>query len=163
MLGHWRNFQRLKLNLKEEQLSALSVLRQCQKRKVGFRSVQICLTTLLSLCLNSDYFICALNKEVLGLCKGLAKYKTEKDAGGTKSGFKCVWGNLWLHGSPKVSAREETTESSALPLWNRNVWEGFLDFTELSCASGNPLQWCLLLEWKLSKIFSTETLINLRA
>lgn len=62
MLQHWEEFsQRVKLNLKEEQLSLHSLFSDsCQKRKVGFGSVQICLTTLLSLCLNSDYFMCAL-------------------------------------------------------------------------------------------------------
>lgn len=37
MLEHWEGFsQRLKLNLKEEQLSALSVLRQLSKEKSRF-------------------------------------------------------------------------------------------------------------------------------
>lgn len=61
MLEHWEEFsQRLKLNLKEEQLSALSVLRQLSKEKSRFWKRSDLFDDFVISVLNSDYFICAL-------------------------------------------------------------------------------------------------------
>jgi len=67
MLERWKEFpQRLKLNLNEEQLTALPVLRQLSKEKSGFKK-RSDLTTLLAVYSNSDYFICILKEGVPGI------------------------------------------------------------------------------------------------
>lgn len=92
MLEHWEGFsQRLKLNLKEEQLSALSVLRQLSKEKSRFWKRSD---------LFDDFVISVLELRLFHVCfKGRKSWdyvRGEPSAAqrgmqqGLKAGWKCV-------------------------------------------------------------------------